>query len=275
MKKLKRIVCFLLLIVLVLSINNVKIFAGEVEYTDNVIPVMTSNTAPSGKAFGDESYIDKNGITYEAFYAFNHESTSTYAWSSNAVPKGCLGYTFAEPKCITKYTLQGRNYSGFITEMPKDWKFEALDESTNTWITLDSQTNITSWVIGTKKEFTFTNSKAYKSYRINVSTNVKGSACVVIGEMEMMETKTPTSPPTIEGNKAILEVVMTNGMIKEYDLTAEELDKFLTWYDDRSNGIGRSYYKIPKRSNVKPFISRNEYLSYDKIYSFEVKDYNE
>ena len=80
---------------------------------------------------------------------------------------------------------------------------------------------------------------------------------------------------TQSGNKAILEVTMTNGIIKEYDLTATELESFLTWYDNRSDGTGKSYYCIPKTSNVKPFLSRKEYLSYDKISSFEIKDYNE
>ena len=77
------------------------------------------------------------------------------------------------------------------------------------------------------------------------------------------------------GNNAILEIVMTNGTIKEYNLTATELEAFLTWYDNRSDGVGKSYYRIPKKSNVKPFLTRKEYLSFDKIYSFEVKDYNE
>jgi Fibronectin type III domain. len=77
------------------------------------------------------------------------------------------------------------------------------------------------------------------------------------------------------GNKAILEVVMTNGTIKEYDLTMDEIDQYLKWYDDRSSGIGKSYFRIIKRSNVKPFNNRYEYLQFDKIYSFEVKDYND
>ncbi|MFA9465337.1 MAG: hypothetical protein ACERKN_13715 [Velocimicrobium sp.] len=78
-----------------------------------------------------------------------------------------------------------------------------------------------------------------------------------------------------EGNSAILEIAMTNGTIKEYSLTNTELESFLTWYDNRSDGTGKSYYRIPKKSNVKPFLSRKEYLSFDKIYSFEVKNYNE
>ncbi|MFA9466785.1 MAG: hypothetical protein ACERKN_21200 [Velocimicrobium sp.] len=77
------------------------------------------------------------------------------------------------------------------------------------------------------------------------------------------------------GSSSILEITMTNGTIKEYSLTIDELEAFLTWYDNRSDGTGKSYYRIPKKSNIKPFLSRKEYLSFDKIYSFEVKDYNE
>ena len=77
------------------------------------------------------------------------------------------------------------------------------------------------------------------------------------------------------GNGAILEVVMTNNSIKEYDLTAIELNDFLSWYDKRSDGIGKSYFKMPKKSNIKPFKARYEYLSFEKIYSFEIKEYNE
>jgi hypothetical protein len=134
-------------------------------------------------------------------------------------------------------------------------------------VTVDSDFNITSsgWKnagIGTNPDGTVANIGVY------------GGQFAWGSKVEVIPT--PTTPiPTDEGNKAILEVVMTNGTIKEYDLTAEELNKFLTWYDNRSDGTGKTYFKMPKKSNVKPFISRNEYLSYDKIYSFEVKDYNE
>ncbi|MFA9464540.1 MAG: hypothetical protein ACERKN_09655 [Velocimicrobium sp.] len=77
------------------------------------------------------------------------------------------------------------------------------------------------------------------------------------------------------GNKAILEITMTNGNIKEYDFAIDELNYFLIWYDNRSEGIGKAYYCIIKKNNIKPFLNRKEYLSFDKISSFEVKDYNE
>lgn len=85
---------------------------------------------------------------------------------------------------------------------------------------------------------------------------------------------TPTGP-VITGNSSILEITMVTGEIKEYDLTAAELQSFLTWYDGRSNGADKAYYMIPKKNNIKPFLSRKEYIAFDKISSFEVKEYTE
>ncbi len=83
------------------------------------------------------------------------------------------------------------------------------------------------------------------------------------------------NPPVITGNSAILEITMVNGVIKEYDLNAAELDSFLTWYDSSSEGSVPSYYIFNKKNNIKPFLSRKEYISYNKIASFEVKEYTE
>ncbi|WP_024832784.1 Kelch repeat-containing protein [Ruminiclostridium josui] len=83
------------------------------------------------------------------------------------------------------------------------------------------------------------------------------------------------NPPVITGNSAILELTMVNGVIKEYDLNAAELDSFLTWYDNSSTGVAPAYYIFNKKNNIKPFLSRKEYIAYSKIASFEVKEYAE
>ncbi len=87
-------------------------------------------------------------------------------------------------------------------------------------------------------------------------------------------TTNPEEPP-IDGNKAILEITMTNGIIKEYDLSSQEIENFLKWYDNRSAGTDKAYISIIKRSNIKPFVSRKEYLQFNEIYSFEVKEYTD
>lgn len=81
------------------------------------------------------------------------------------------------------------------------------------------------------------------------------------------------SAPVIVGNNAILEITMLNGTVKEYDLTANEIQDFLTWYDGRSDGVGKAYYTFVNKGIVSPFLKKSEYIPFDKILSFEVNEY--
>lgn len=90
-------------------------------------------------------------------------------------------------KTIVKYTLSN---NGLGTEIARDWTFEGSNDD-STWDTLDTQTgqnpdNLT--------VYTFSNSTAYRYYRIYITAkNVSGNP-VSIGEMEMMEAgPTPVS----------------------------------------------------------------------------------
>lgn len=76
-----------------------------------------------------------------------------------------------------------------------------------------------------------------------------------------------------EANRAILTVYLINGSEKEYDLSASELNAFLTWYDNRSSGNGSQYYVFNKTYNKGPFLNRKNYISYDKILDFDVDEY--
>lgn len=181
--------CFCFMVSL-MFLGQATTFAEEIQYTDNVIPAMTSNTSPSGEASASTVYQDTK---YPAYLAFDHISNSiSSAWvCAYGSSTGWLAYEFENKKCITKYTLVSRNPVTEITEMPKTWTFEAYNEETDRWIILDKQTNITMWTIGVKKEFVFSNTSNFKKYRINVSANCDSSHSLVIGELEMMETVSP------------------------------------------------------------------------------------
>ena len=361
MKRLKGLLVIALILVSASMLNYTKCFAAEVQYTDNVIPTMTSNTSPSGKASAS-SYLNSTS-SYPAYLAFDHvNNTSASAWAATSgINTGWLAYEFSDAKCITKYTLSSRNPVYIITEMPKTWTFQAYNENTNTWVTLDTQTNITNWSVGVKKDFTFSNSNYYKNYRINITANGDSTHSLVIGEMEMMETvSTPVNltasvgdsyinlswnsvnnaisynikrstttggpyvtiatssaitftdldvepgttyyyvvsaivsgtessnsneasatltdeptPPGHTGNTATLILTMTNGDDKGYNLSLTELDNFLTWYDSKSDGTGKAYYIFTKSESIAPYVSVKDYVSFDKISSFEVKEYNQ
>ena len=83
---------------------------------------------------------------------------------------------------------------------------------------------------------------------------------------------TPQEAPVAAG-KALLVITMTNGMEKEYDLTMTEVNAFISWYDSKSSGNGQGYYTFNKTFNLGPFLSRVDYITYDKIQNFEVMQY--
>lgn len=74
-------------------------------------------------------------------------------------------------------------------------------------------------------------------------------------------------------NRALLRVALTNGSINEYDLSMTEVQNFINWYNGRAEGKGKISFAINKNANVKPFKTRTDYLVFDKIYSFEVNEY--
>ena len=83
---------------------------------------------------------------------------------------------------------------------------------------------------------------------------------------------TPQEAPVAAG-KALLVITMTNGLEKEYDLTMTEVNAFISWYDSKSSGNGQGYYTFNKTFHLGPFLSRVDYITYDKIQNFEVMQY--
>jgi hypothetical protein len=363
MKKLKGLLVFVLIFISAILLNGTKSFADVVQYTDNVIPTMTSDTSPSGKASASSVY-NYNGGYCPAYLAFDHATTETWSgWATaKSIYTGWLEYDFSDNKSITKYTIMSRNPVNVIGELPKNWTFEAYNEQSSQWVILDTRSNVTDWAVGVKKEFTFSNTSLYKKYRINISAIGSSSSAIipVIGELEMMETissplnltssvdktnvdlswtpvtnaqyynlkRSKTSggyyetiasgsainftdkglqpdtyyyvvsavvsgkesansnevsvtipddsvPSDHVGNNSTLILTMTNGGIKTYDLAVNDLDTFLTWYDKKSDGTGKSYYIFNKTINIAPYLSVKEYVSFDKVSSFEVKEYNQ
>ncbi|SDP83497.1 Ig-like domain-containing protein, partial [Clostridium gasigenes] len=77
-----------------------------------------------------------------------------------------------------------------------------------------------------------------------------------------------------ENNKAILLLTLTNGAIKEYDVTMKEVNKFIKWYEDKTEGIagvGPAVYSFYKK--VNPYKTVKEYIKYDIIYLYEYREY--
>ncbi|MDQ0392178.1 hypothetical protein [Labrys monachus] len=140
--------------------------------TGNAVPIMTSNTAPSGTVTASGTYAGA------AWHVFDGDPNSVWI-SSDA--SAWIGYQFAAARVIVGYSIK----SGFSITVndpndlgslnaPKSWTFEGSNDGT-TWVTLDSQFGQTSWSFGETRSYLFTNTTAYAYYRLSLINNNGGT----------------------------------------------------------------------------------------------------
>jgi hypothetical protein len=237
----------------------------------SLVPKMTNNTSPSGEAFSSSS------IGGEAYMLFDQVNSGfDYDWAtSNSLP-AYVGYDFNENVVVTKYTLNPTNHSTYVNGIPRDWIFQAWDGSQ--WIDLDRQQSQTDWKQGEVREYSISNEKAYSKYRLYITAdNGRTGGYTCIGEMQLLGYDKPIDPvdPQPNGERAILVITMMNGLEREYDLSMEEVNAFINWYDAKDAGSGPSKYAIDKHNNNKgPFSKRTEYVIFNNILTFEVSEYS-
>jgi len=349
MKKLGKLTCLIIVFVSVMAVLCTGSIAANIKYTENLIPAMTSNTAPAGIVSASSYHL--SNATNTPYLAFNHTSWDSWV-TADGYNTGWLCYKFDSKKRIERYGLLSE--VSWPNRAPKNWTFEGSNDGV-TWTVLDSRSSVTAWSDNVRKVFDFNNSDYYFYYRINISAN-NGDSLLGMAELEMMESLTPSMPaqliaaagnsqvtlnwlkvegagsyivkrsetaggpynttfaatattytdisakngttyyyvvsavnangesydsneayatPSAPANSGIVELTMLTGEIKEYDMTGAELQSFLAWYENRSEGAGKAYYTIVKKNNIKPFLNRKEYIPFDKISSFEVKEYAE
>lgn len=146
----------LLILLLLTPVFSGKSFADTT--VNNLIPTMTSNTAPSGVASSSSIWSG----SHQPFNAFNKNNNDLGWASKQGEPAGWIAYEFEESQKINHYTLTARGqYMNNTQESPKDWTFEGWDGEK--WNVLDTQVEITGWTTGLKKEFTFSNEKAIRN----------------------------------------------------------------------------------------------------------------
>lgn len=146
--------------------------------------------------------------------------------------------------------LKGNKDKITATVLPEDASNKKVvwSSSDETIATVDQEGNVT----------------ALKSGQVDITAKVDGtdlsaSCKVIVTEKEAEPQPTP--------GKAILSISLVDGKTKDYDLSMEEVNKFINWYETK----GSSTYKFDK--NISPYKSVKEYIVHDKITSFEVREY--
>ncbi|AUM65727.1 galactose oxidase [Brevibacillus laterosporus] len=262
--------------------NNIYVFGGLSEKlgTTKLVQVFNPET---------NTWISKNPLPFEGnSLSFGVLNNSIYA--IEFVPnEGLKIYSYDHLK--DTWTLDNDIPSDFVPEYPE------INYDGKLFFISSSSTQIKYYDLNSKKlithpaSFTPLNRFGYylgivkgKLYVVGGTYTTNGSASPTsdVQELDLSDlvNPDPTDPepnpnpnPNPTGN-ALLVIYMDSGLIKEFEMTNEEIRNFTEWYEGRARGNGREAYIVNKKYNIGPFTSRKDFISYSHIESFEVQEYS-
>ncbi|ERM19672.1 Kelch repeat-containing protein [Brevibacillus laterosporus] len=249
--------------------------------------------------------IERNVEYTNLVYSFNPKTNS---WvSKNPMPFKGYSVPFLKDNSIyvIHYDYNEKKISIYLYDHLQDsWSLvdELLDKNAdssfiinNDKIIFYSSSTLSSYDVKTKKLKTYSLTTSIRSGYANNIVNGKlyliGGTYVVDGyasgptsdvvelnlsdliNLDPTPDPDPNPNPNPTGN-ALLVIYMDSGLIKEYEMTNEEIRNFTEWYEGRAKGNGREAYIVNKKYNIGPFNSRKDFISYSHIESFEVQEYS-
>ena len=134
----------------------------SVQISLNVAPGSTVSAHAGGGNEGPAKAMDWNVNTKW----FSGANTSSSGWLQADLGAG-------NGQIVTRYDLTSAN--DVPNRDPKDWQLLGSNDGTN-WTTLDSRTGETFASRFLTKQYTFTNTTAYRYYKLNILSNLSGSA---------------------------------------------------------------------------------------------------
>ena len=168
----------------------------------NLIPAMTSYTAPSGTVSSSQEPTE-----YESWRAFDGNPTDTWGYNdgTNGITlPAWIQYEFPTATLINVYAF----YQGPLETFPRSWTFQGSNDG-STWTTLDTQTGYQGQS-GTANVFPISNATAYQFYRINVTeannstiTSMSGIKMGVVSSAPQQACATASATSTISQQDAI------------------------------------------------------------------------
>lgn len=200
----------------------------------NLVPLMTSNTAPSGV------------VTSSGFHQSNYDrkvfdkSSTDNGWMVAGAANQWVAYEFPIKTKVTHYKITS---SYTIESSPKNFRFEGSNDS-STWIVLDSKSNV-NWQLKEVKEFSIDESKTnlYKSYRLFIESNNGHTTYTSVGELELFEYTTST---VIELPSNSEQNFINHGMDKstQIDLNTQITNKAFVEQSPTTLGSGKIFSRI-------------------------------
>lgn len=171
----------------------------------SIVPVMTSNSAPSPY----NATCGSNSLGCDAYKAFDGDD-NTY-WGKDSNTSNYLQIYLGSAKTVASYSIT--SISNFSASMPKKWTFEGSNNGSS-WTILDTRTNETNWGSEIRK-YVISNPSAFTYYKINITAN-NGHGWLAILTMQLYEPEPPNTPTdftkNINGYNATLSWTAVNNV---------------------------------------------------------------
>lgn len=145
-------------------------------FDGNVVPVMTSDTAPLGVTSSNSSRTGDN--PYKAF-----DNNSSSMWVSSLVKDVWLQYQFSSPQRIVKYGIYPNTT---LSQSPKNFRLQASNDGVD-FVTLDTRIDVVFTSVN-MLYFEFDNNVEYEYYRLYIDSN-GGNSVTSIATLEMHSSK--------------------------------------------------------------------------------------
>jgi hypothetical protein len=167
-----------------ISVNSIRSNISPIDLPFNPIPLMTSNTAPSGVASAGTFQVG-----FEAWKAFDQNDLTSWASNGGVNSTSWVSYQLASAVIAKRYFILK---VAAATNRPSSWRFEGSNDGSS-WTTLDTVTGDSSV---TYLSGTLANTTAYLYYRIFVTAVSAGSSAQIF----TFEISTDTSSPLGNSN---------------------------------------------------------------------------
>ncbi len=176
----------------------------------SLVAVPMTSDSSLGQVASASSFYSSGSVIEDAYRAFDGvipvSDTPNEQWTSNNTSTGWLQIELAAAATCVQYTVYPPGHNP-TTRSPNTWTFAGSNDG-STWTTLDTESGVTSWTLGTGNTYSFSNSTAYQYYRITITAN-NGDTYLGIGELQLFSAAVPNVGPVYVGN-TILNAGLTD-----------------------------------------------------------------
>lgn len=189
-----------------ITVASLRNTATTVTLPNSLVPIMTSNTQPSGIA--NSSGNAAGGFPYYVF-----DGSLSTSWLSTTNGSGWISYEFTSAKLIKRYYVKQQTVGGY--GYPIEWRFEGWNTTTSSWDSLEYKSAMGTTIVNGYTSPVLTHTTSYSLYRFNILNSNAPGFPVNLNTFEMTDSTVAiyggttggsfTVPNTLSGSRNIVQ----------------------------------------------------------------------